>query len=104
MSGAIARPSSPARVSSSRQSSAGPGLPWTKTTASAPPGGPAVSTGDRTPRTETSTREMLTSDPPGIVFGRRPPSADGRLGDEARVPGQAFAPGILGDEGAHLGQ
>jgi len=68
---------------------AGPGLPWTKTTASAPSGGPAVSTGDRTPRTETSTVEMLTSDPQrdrlrplsgrrwlpnqGIIRGKREP-------------------------------
>src|SRR5215831_16662826 len=103
MSGAIARPRAPARVRSSRQSSAGPGLPCTKTTASEPSAGPAASTGDRTPLTETSTVVMLTSDPSSlIVFGRCWPAGHGLERDIVRMPGQAFSPDVLGGEGAHL--
>src|SRR5215831_2913687 len=103
MSGAIARPSAPARVRSSRQSSAGPGLPWTKTAASELSVGPAASIGDRMPRTETSTVVMLTSDPSSvIVFGCCWPGGHGLERDIARMPGQALSPDVLGGEGAHL--
>jgi hypothetical protein len=61
---------------------------------------------DQTPRTETSWVEMRTSDPFSIVvFGRCRPGGHGSLGrDVARMPGQAFSPDVLGDEGAHLAQ
>ena len=62
-------------------------------------GGPG-STGDRTPRTETSTVVMLTSDPSSvIVFGRRWPGGHSLV---VRMPGQAFSPDVLGGERAHL--
>src|SRR5262249_34737104 len=97
------RPSAPAQMRSSRQSSAGPGLPCTKTTASEPAAGPAASTGDRTPRTETSTVVMLTSDPSNvIVFGRCWPGGHGLERGIVRMPGQAFSRDVLGSEGAHL--
>src|SRR5271166_1355059 len=54
MSGAMARANSPVNLRRSSQSSFGPGLPWTKTTASLASGSPAISTGDRTPSTVTS--------------------------------------------------
>jgi hypothetical protein len=61
---------------------------------------------DRTPRTETSWVEMRTSDPFSIVaLGRCRPGGHGSLGrGVARMPGQAFSPDVLGDEGAHLAQ
>jgi hypothetical protein len=49
---------------------------------------------------------MLTSEPPSvIVFDLGRPGVHGPLErDIERMPGQAFAPDVLGDEGAHLAQ
>src|SRR3954447_1911727 len=53
MSGATARAKAPTRDTRRRQSSAGPGLPWTKTTASSESPGPACRYRGPTPGTTT---------------------------------------------------
>src|ERR1700744_5954572 len=105
MSGAIARAKSPVCVMRSCQSSLGPGLPWTKTTASLAFASPLTSTGDPTPSTATAIVAR------SFTLRRRFLGDFGLAGivvrlerDELRPPVEAASPPIGGDQPAGFTQ
>src|SRR4051812_11061763 len=105
MSAATARAKAPVCSTRSLQSSAAPGLPCTKTTASSASPGPAWSTGDRTP-------EVTTSSFSARMSAFRCPCEDHVVAGVTltsghhvrRVAEQPLAAGTLGDEAGDLPQ